>query len=432
MENQYNYYESTQPDHGMYEQPGMQPQPKKKKKRLRKCVIIIGTAVLFGAVSGVSFVGVSYVGTIAFSPIVKKHAVASTAGTDSAVLTKTSSVVTSDVSSVVEQAMPSIVSITNMSVQQVRDFFGGSYKQNVTSAGTGIIVSETDSELLIVTNNHVVSDSQTLTVTFDDTSSVEAAIKGTDSRHDLAVIAVPLSEISEDTRGKIAVARMGDSTVLKPGEPAIAIGNALGYGQSVTTGVISATDRVSGQSAEDGTGQTEEMSDDVKLIQTDAAINPGNSGGALLNARGEVIGINSSKLVGTTVEGVGYAIPISEAQDIITDLMNQKTKTKVDKENQGTIGIRGFDVTDENAKQFSMPIGVYIAEVIEDGGADEAGLRKGTIITGIEGQPVSSMDDLKNQLQYYEHGAKVELTVQVPTSGGDYKEKKVEVKLGEK
>lgn len=432
MENQYNYYHTPDPFEQMPQTP--QGPERRKKKGTKKGAAVVGFAILFGFVSSATFLGVSYVGGNVMGLYGTKRVVSSVAGDQkTAQLTQTSSVVTSDVSSVVEQVMPSVVSITNMSVQQVQDFFGGVYKQNVTSAGTGIIVSKTDDELLIVTNNHVVADSQTLTVTFDDQSSVEAAIKGTDSRHDLAVIAVPLSSVSDETMGKISVAKLGDSTKLKVGEPAIAIGNALGYGQSVTTGVISATDRTAGgsqQGAEDGSAQA--ASDDVKLIQTDAAINPGNSGGALVNASGEVIGINSSKLVAETVEGVGYAIPISDVSDIITNLMNQQTRMKVAEADQGTIGIRGFDVSQENAKQFNMPIGVYISEVVKDGGAEKAGLTKGMIITGIEGQTVSSMDELKNQLQYYKKGTAVTLKVQAPKSNGEYEEKDVQVTLGSK
>lgn len=345
-------------------------------------------------------------------------------------LSKASSVITSDVSNVVESVMPSIVSITNMSVQQVQSFFGGTSQQEVTSAGTGIIIEQTDSELLIVTNNHVVADSNQLTVTFDDQSSVEADIKGTDSAHDLAVIAVQLDKISDDTLDKISVATLGDSTKLKVGEPAIAIGNALGYGQSVTTGVISATDRES-QTTDSETGETTGSSD-VKLIQTDAAINPGNSGGALVNANGEVIGINSAKLIGEDVEGIGYAIPISDVTDIITNLMNQETKTKVSEAERGYLGITGLDVEDSDSQRYGMPTGVYISEVSRGGGAADAGITKGSIIVGFNGITIDSMESLQEQLQYYKKGEKVTLTLQVPGEGGEYQEQTVEVTLGRK
>ena len=404
MENQYNYYHSEEPqnDSSYSSQPNPEHHEKPKKK-MPKAVVVTGCALLFGV---------------------------SNTTQNKATLTKTSSVVTSDVSSVVESVMPSIVSITNMSVQQVQSFFGGTSQQEVTSAGTGIIIEKTDSELLIVTNNHVVADSNQLTVTFDDQSSVEADIKGTDSAHDLAVIAVQLDKISDDTLDKISVATLGDSTKLKVGEPAIAIGNALGYGQSVTTGVISATDRES-QTTDSATGETTGSSD-VKLIQTDAAINPGNSGGALVNANGEVIGINSAKLIGENVEGIGYAIPISDVTDIITNLMNQETKTKVSEAERGYLGITGLDVEDSDSQRYGMPTGVYISEVSRGGGAADAGITKGSIIVGFNGITIDSMESLQEQLQYYKKGEKVTLTLQVPGDGGEYQEQTVDVTLGSK
>ena len=275
----------------------------------------------------------------------------------------------------------------------------------------------------------MVAGSDTLTVTFADGNSVEANIKGTDSEYDVAVVAVPLDSISEDTKKAISVATLGDSTELKVGEPAIAIGNALGYGQSVTTGVISALNR-SVSETDQTTGETTESS--VKLIQTDAAINPGNSGGALVNASGEVIGINSSKLVGDSVEGVGYAIPISDVSDLIENLMNQETKTKVAEADQGAIGIKGMSVSTEYSQQLNMPEGVYVSEVTKGGGAEKAGMTRGCIITGINGTTVSSMDDLQEQLQYYAKGDEVELTIQVPQSNGEYQEQSVNVTLGAK
>ena len=277
--------------------------------------------------------------------------------------------------------------------------------------------------------NAVVAGSNTLTVTFADGNSVEANIKGTDSEYDVAVVAVPLDSISEDTKKAISVATLGDSTELKVGEPAIAIGNALGYGQSVTTGVISALNRSVSETNET-TGETTESS--VKLIQTDAAINPGNSGGALVNASGEVVGINSSKLVGDSVEGVGYAIPISDVSDLIENLMNQETKTKVAEADQGAIGIKGMSVSTEYSQQLNMPEGVYVSEVTKGGGAEKAGMTRGCIITGINGTTVSSKDDLQEQLQYYAKGDEVELTIQVPQSNGEYQEQSVNVTLGAK
>ena len=397
-----------------------------------KAVAVTGLALMFGVVSSATFLTTNYVGTkvLKLGTTQKSTSTTSTSAvTSNASLTKTSSVVTSDVSSVVENVMPSIVSITNMSVQEVQNFFGGTSKQESESAGTGIIISQNDSELLVVTNNHVVAGSNTLTVTFADGNSVEANIKGTDSEYDVAVVAVPLDSISEDTKKAISVATLGDSTELKVGEPAIAIGNALGYGQSVTTGVISALNRSVSETNET-TGETTESS--VKLIQTDAAINPGNSGGALVNASGEVVGINSSKLVGDSVEGVGYAIPISDVSDLIENLMNQETKTKVAEADQGAIGIKGMSVSTEYSQQLNMPEGVYVSEVTKGGGAEKAGMTRGCIITGINGTTVSSMDDLQEQLQYYAKGDEVELTIQVPQSNGEYQEQSVNVTLGAK
>ncbi|WP_379696996.1 S1C family serine protease [Mediterraneibacter gnavus] len=431
MENQYNYYHSEEPqnDSSYSSQPNPEHHEKPKKK-MPKAVVVTGCALLFGVVSSATFLTTNVVGNKVLGLDQKAAKEVSNTTQNKASLTKTSSVVTSDVSSVVESVMPSIVSITNMSVQQVQSFFGGTSQQEVTSAGTGIIIEQTDSELLIVTNNHVVADSNQLTVTFDDQSSVEADIKGTDSAHDLAVIAVQLDKISDDTLDKISVATLGDSTKLKVGEPAIAIGNALGYGQSVTTGVISATDRES-QTTDSATGETTGSSD-VKLIQTDAAINPGNSGGALVNANGEVIGINSAKLIGEDVEGIGYAIPISDVTDIITNLMNQETKTKVSEAERGYLGITGLDVEDSDSQRYGMPTGVYISEVSRGGGAADAGITKGSIIVGFNGITIDSMESLQEQLQYYKKGEKVTLTLQVSGEGGEYQEQTVEVTLGRK
>ena len=304
-----------------------------------------------------------------------------------------------------------------MSVQEVQNFFGGISQQESESAGSGIIISQNDSELLVVTNNHVVEGSDTLTVTFNDGNSVEAQIKGTDSARDLAVVAVPLDKISDDTMNAIKVATLGDSDSLKVGEPAIAIGNALGYGQSVTTGIVSATRRTI-----DGF--------DGEYIQTDAAINPGNSGGALLNANGEVIGINSAKINSSAVEGMGFAIPISDASDVIQNLMNKETRSKVSDEERGYLGIKGYDVSEEGAQMYNMPTGVYVKEVMSGGGAEKAGLTKGSIITGFEGSSISGMSSLQEQLQYYKAGEEVTLTVQIPDKNGEYTEKDIKVTLG--
>lgn len=442
MDNQYSYYNPNETEGNTSNgttfynngqgDDGKTPKKKKEHKKMPKAVAVTGLALMFGVVSSATFLTTNYVGTkvLKLGTTQKSTSTTSTSAvTSNASLTKTSSVVTSDVSSVVENVMPSIVSITNMSVQEVQNFFGGTSKQESESAGTGIIISQNDSELLVVTNNHVVAGSNTLTVTFADGNSVEANIKGTDSEYDVAVVAVPLDSISEDTKKAISVATLGDSTELKVGEPAIAIGNALGYGQSVTTGVISALNRSVSETNET-TGETTESS--VKLIQTDAAINPGNSGGALVNASGEVVGINSSKLVGDSVEGVGYAIPISDVSDLIENLMNQETKTKVAEADQVAIGIKGMSVSTEYSQQLNMPEGVYVSEVTKGGGAEKAGMTRGCIITGINGTTVSSMDDLQEQLQYYAKGDEVELTIQVPQSNGEYQEQSVNVTLGAK
>ena len=440
MDNQYNYYNPNEMN-GNYQYGGYgtnsQPEPekpdKKKKtgKSVPKAVAVGGLAILFGVVSSAVFLTSNVVGTRLLGLDSGTSSVSTSSRTvgNSTPLSTSSSVVTSDVSGIVENVMPSIVSITSMSVEEVQSFFGGTYQQQTEGAGTGIIIGQNDSELLIVTNNHVVEGSNTLTVTFNDESSVEANIKGTNSDYDVAVIAVPLEDISDDTMEAISVATLGDSTELKVGEPAIAIGNALGYGQSVTTGVISALDR-SVSTTDSQTGQTVESS--VKLIQTDAAINPGNSGGALVNANGEVVGINSSKLVGDSVEGVGYAIPISDVSDLIEQLMNQETREKVAEADQGALGIRGISVSDAFSEQLELPQGVYVSEVTSGGGAEAAGMSRGCIITAINGTSISSREGLQEQLQYYAKGETVTLTIQVPQTTGDYQEQTLDVTLGEK
>lgn len=424
MDNQYNYYRpDSDENRGAGNQQGFGAGPQKdpktskpKKDYMKKVALVVGAAVLFGAVGGVTMQGTSYL-TGKLLGKNTKSTVGTTKTVSNAKLTTSTSTVTSDVSDIVENTLPSIVSITNMSVQEVQNFFGGISQQESESAGSGIIISQNDSELLVVTNNHVVEGSDTLTVTFNDGNSVEAQIKGTDSARDLAVVAVPLDKISDDTMNAIKVATLGDSDSLKVGEPAIAIGNALGYGQSVTTGIVSATGRTI-----DGF--------DGEYIQTDAAINPGNSGGALLNANGEVIGINSAKINSSAVEGMGFAIPISDASDVIQNLMNKETRSKVSDEERGYLGIKGYDVSEEGAQMYNMPTGVYVKEVMSGGGAEKAGLTKGSIITGFEGSSISSMSSLQEQLQYYKAGEEVTLTVQIPDKNGEYTEKDIKVTLG--
>ena len=424
MDNQYNYYRpDSDENRGAGNQQGFGAGPQKdpktlkpKKGYMKKVALVVGAAVLFGAVGGVTMQGTSYL-TGKLLGKNTKSTVGTTKTVSNAKLTTSTSTVTSDVSDIVENTLPSIVSITNMSVQEVQNFFGGISQQESESAGSGIIISQNDSELLVVTNNHVVEGSDTLTVTFNDGNSVEAQIKGTDSARDLAVVAGPLDKISDDTMNAIKVATLGDSDSLKVGEPAIAIGNALGYGQSVTTGIVSATGRTI-----DGF--------DGEYIQTDAAINPGNSGGALLNANGEVIGINSAKINSSAVEGMGFAIPISDASDVIQNLMNKETRSKVSDEERGYLGIKGYDVSEEGAQMYNMPTGVYVKEVMSGGGAEKAGLTTGSIITGFEGSSISGMSSLQEQLQYYKAGEEVTLTVQIPDKNGEYTEKDIKVTLG--
>ena len=419
MENQYTYYKPEPDDmNGMNEET---PKPKKIRK-VPKPVKLVCAGVAFGLVASVTFQTGNYVGTKVFGTTTTNGKTAKTAQTvDGAKLTTSSSSTgTSDIATIAKNAMPSIVSITNMSVQEVQSFFGGTQQQESTSVGSGIIIGQTDSELLILTNNHVVEGNEKLTVSFVDNESVEANVKGTDSTKDLAVVAVKISDVKDSTMDEIAVATMGDSSKLEVGEQVVAIGNALGYGQSVTSGIVSATERTL-DGYEGGT-----------LIQTDAAINPGNSGGALLNSNGEVIGINTAKVATDSVEGMGYAIPISDASDTIQNLMNQETKTKVSEAEQGYLGIQGVDVSDESAKMYNMPTGVYISDVVKNGGAQQAGLTKGSVITGLEGTTISDMNSLKEQLQYYRVGDKVKVTVQVPGNNGEYTEKTVEVTLGSK
>ena len=419
MENQYTYYKPEPDDmNGMNEETS---KPKKNRK-MPKPVKLVCAGVAFGLVASVTFQTGNYVGTKVFGTTTTNGKTAKTAQTvDGAKLTTSSSSTgTSDVATIAKNAMPSIVSITNMSVQEVQSFFGGTQQQESTSVGSGIIIGQTDSELLILTNNHVVEGNEKLTVSFVDNESVEANVKGTDSTKDLAVVAVKISDVKDSTMDEIAVATMGDSSKLEVGEQVVAIGNALGYGQSVTSGIVSATERTL-DGYEGGT-----------LIQTDAAINPGNSGGALLNSNGEVIGINTAKVATDSVEGMGYAIPISDASDTIQNLMNQETKTKVSEAEQGYLGIQGVDVSDESAKMYNMPTGVYISDVVKNGGAQQPGLTKGSVITGLEGTTISDMNSLKEQLQYYRVGDKVKVTVQVPGNNGEYTEKTVEVTLGSK
>ena len=326
-------------------------------------------------------------------------------------------------SDIAESVMPSIVAITNKSVQEVQNYFdmfgrSGGMQQEVESQGSGIIIGKNDEELLIVSNNHVVADADTLSVGFIDNQAYEAVVKGTDAENDLAVIAVKLSDISEDTMSKIKVATVGDSDSLKVGEQVVAIGNALGYGQSVTTGIVSATNRQVGDSeSENG------------FIQTDAAINPGNSGGALLNMRGELIGINSAKLASTEVEGMGYAIPVSTASPIMEDLMNRTTREKVSEDQAAALGISGENVDQSISDAYGIPKGVLVAEVTEGGAAQKAGVKEGSVITKFDGTSVSTIEELKNLLSYYAAGETVDMVVKI-ADNGEYVEQTISITLG--
>ena len=332
---------------------------------------------------------------------------------------QSASAVVTDVTQVVEAVMPACVSITNNFTQTLQDFWGQTYSQDETASGSGIIIGENEQELLIVTNNHVVDSTEQLYVQFIDGETVEAQVKGTDASADLAVVAVKLDTIANSTKQEICIARMGDSDSLKIGEPAIAIGNALGYGQSVTTGVISALNRkIENSNSEEGTS----------LIQTDAAINPGNSGGALLNMRGEVIGINSNKIGGSSIEGMGYAIPISTARPIIEDLMERQTRTKYSEEERGYLGISCINVTSDLSENFSMPQGIFVAQVYSGTGAEAAGLVRGNIVVAFDGVTVQNQEELTKQMQYYKAGESVEITIMVNSANG-YQQKNVTVTL---
>lgn len=327
----------------------------------------------------------------------------------------------SDVSSIAEGAMPSLVSITNKSVQEMQILFGQSQNYESTSSGTGIIIGKTDTELLIVTNNHVISGASALSAGFIDQSVAQAVVKGTDADHDIAVIAVNLKDVSEETKEQIRVIEIGSSSALQVGQQVVAIGNALGYGQSVTTGIVSALNR----NVTIG-GITN------SLIQTDAAINPGNSGGALLNMFGQLVGINSAKFSDTAVEGMGYAIPVDNVSDIMENLMNRTVRTeKAEEEERGVLGITGQDVTAEVSEAYGMPKGVYIVSVEEGAAAERAGLKKGDIITKFDGTSVTGIQGLKEELTYYKAGEEIEITYS-SVQDGQYQEKTVVVTLGEK
>ena len=396
----------------------------RKKSKVGRAFGLVASAAVFGLVAGGVMVGVnnvasSYVGT-------KTKADDITIGSqDNAKSESTAAPATNlssmDVSTIVDKAMPSVVSIYGKEEVTQNSFFGPqSYEAQ--SSGSGIIVGKTDSELLIVTNNQVIADTTSLEVEFSDGKKASASVKGGDSDNDVAVVAVKLSDMGEDTLSRISIANIGDSDNVKVGQGVVAIGNALGYGQSVTVGYISALNRE--VKTEGGTSKN--------LLQTDAAINPCNSGGALLNMQGQVIGINSAKYSDTAVEGMGYAIPISTVKDLIKELSSKETRTVVAQENQGYLGIQGKDIDEEMAKAYDMPQGIYVYKVVEGGAAASSDLKAKDIITKFDGQSVRSMEELKNMLTYYESGRKVDLTVQRLDDSGKYVEKTVSITLGKR
>lgn len=407
------------------------------KKLAKKGAAVSFCAVLAGGLAAGAFEGVNYItgwnrpqNVQAANDNVSVALLKSDSDSSSDVKQKGSL----DVSDIAAEAMPAVVSITTKTVQEVQSYYGmfgyGGYApemQEVESSGSGIIIGKNDEELLIVTNNHVVSDATTLSVCFADGNAYEAAIRGTDESKDLAVVSVELDDISNDTLKEITIAKIGSSDDLQVGEQVVAIGNALGYGQSVTTGIVSAKNRR--MDSQSGAFQTEDSKrrGGVNLIQTDAAINPGNSGGALLNMNGEVVGINSAKLASTEVEGMGYAIAISDVSDILENLMNRE---KLEDGKHGVLGITGSTVSAEGVEIYGIPEGVFVSEITEGGGADEAGIRTNSVITSFDGKDITDINELVELLKYYEPGEEVEVTVQTPDGSG-YKEETVTVKLSE-
>jgi len=399
--------------------------PGKKGGFAKKAAALVGAALVFGVVAGSTMVGINWAagayGNRGSVEISQTETIPPSTNESGVQATNTSNITAAnDVSAIVDKAMPSVVAITSKMVYESQTWFGPMQREGVGS-GSGIVVGKNDDELLIVTNNHVVQGAEELKVAFIDGEAVDASIKGTDADSDLAVIAVPLKNISSDTLTKIAIASLGNSDNLKVGQGVVAIGNALGYGQSVTVGYVSALDR--SVQTEDGTSRD--------LLQTDAAINPGNSGGALLNMRGEVVGINSAKYSSTEVEGMGYAIPISKAQNIIDTLMTRKTRTQVTDANQGYLGIQCKNIDAITSQQLGMPQGVFIYKIVEGGAASKSDLREKDIITKFDGQGIKTYDDLTNMLKYYEGGTTVTLTVQ-SLENGQYVERNVDITLGKR
>lgn len=402
-----------------------QETPKQKRKHKRSMNMyakVICCAILFGAISGGMVLGSFMIGKNAVKTIptanLETNAAKLSTSSGSKSGSSSSSGDTYTVAQIAEQCKSSVVAITNQSVQEVQTMFG-TMQQQSTGSGSGVIIGKNDTELLIATNNHVVSGAESLTVCFNDDKDAvfDAKIKGTDADNDLAVIAIKLSDISEDVLNSISVATLGDSTQMEVGDQVVAIGNALGFGQSVTSGVISALDR---EVTIDDTTAT--------LMQTDAAINPGNSGGALFNMKGEVIGINSAKYASDQVEGMGFAIPMAKAQSIIENLMNQETRDKLTSD-YGFLNITGQDVSSDVAEMYSIPEGVYVSGTTDGGAAANAGIQKGDIITKLGNTTITSISQLKEELQYYKAGETVEITLQRNTDNKGYQEQTVKVTL---
>ena len=438
-QNAYNYGQNNYYQNGFQNADAEQPKAKvkkAKKQRVKKAktpktphnkrtfwkkgVAVVASAAVFGGVAGGAFYG------IAGNQIKKLDALMNTTTeaasttsaptTESLSLTSTASVGNGmDVSTIAQNVMPSVVAINISAIVEQQGMFGYTQQYEAEGSGSGIIIGENDSELLMVTNNHVVSDATTVNVTFADGESYEAQVKSTDSDTDLAIVVVKLSDIKESTMNQIKIATIGDSDSLKVGEQVVAIGNALGYGQSVTTGIVSAKDRTNSTNT-------------TPLIQTDAAINPGNSGGALLNMKGEVIGINSSKYSDTTVEGMGYAIPITAVQDRLDDLMNRQTREKVSEEEKGYLGISCQTVSSDVSEAYGIPAGVLVAEVQSGSAAEKAGIKKNYVITKIDGQSISSAEELTEKLNYYKSGETVPITYEY-MKNNEYTEKTVDVTL---
>ena len=428
----------------------------KIRKIAKKGLTLSLCAVLAGGLAAGSFEGVNKLAgwsgattveaasnkdetTLTYAKSEKKDADASDSKSDTGKDTGSTAKGNLDVSEIASEALPSIVSITTKSVQEVQNYFGmyGMYgyapqqqEQEVEGSGSGIIVGKNDDELLIATNYHVVEGADTLSVAFTDGNAVEASVKGFDEERDLAVVSVSLDDVEDDTMDAISIANIGSSDDLKVGEQVVAIGNSLGYGQSVTTGIVSAKNRRMDSDNNTVTDGSDDSSDGVNLIQTDAAINPGNSGGALLNMEGEVVGINSAKLASTEVEGMGYAIAISDVTDILQNLMNETSRDKLDDSEHGVLGIEGSSVSSEAVQMYGIPAGVFVKKVTEGGAADKAGLKANSVITEFNGKTVSSINQLIEYLSYYEPDEEVELTVQVP-HGTSYKEETVKVTLDE-